>query len=244
MSGSGIYCWNPIIIIDKVESLRLTAFSAANRPLAGQNLVSGSGRPMLVAAGNEGAARQFFQAAALANRKPCPATQRSSNKEATCCSSSIPSATMSEAQSLAQGDHGTASSGPFSEIVRRLTNEAVDFQNIDREPVQVGQARSSPYRSHPGRGGPPALSRFWRRSRLTSGVIHDSALGQLDHQVGRLGFEIARASATSLTRSPCCKCRPEIFTATRRPLPPATQSRQPTSARQASANTQRPSLTI
>ncbi len=78
-----------------------------------------------------------------------------------------------------------ASSGPFSELVRLADERAVDLEDVDGEAVQVGQRRVA---------GAEVVDREAHAERLEAvealevgvGVVHDRALGELDHEVAGL----------------------------------------------------------
>jgi len=212
------------IIIEQAESLKITGLQCGESGRCGQNLgLAAAAGPMLVAAGNEGAADNSSRAAALANRKPCPANAAQLQQEATCCSSSIPSATMSRPSSHRQGDHRH---GPARD---RSPNEADWTSGRFSEYRsgtfwQVGQRGVA--RTESSRRGGPQRFRFWRRSS-------DIGVYMIVLSVSSITKLQARASRSPERRRHPLRDRrvasvvPDIH---RYPqtVPPATQSRQPT----------------
>ena len=118
----------------------------------------------------------------LANRKPWPATQPRSSRVATWLSFSMPSATVSRPSVVAEHHDGAGQFGSAVLLGQPADERAIDLQDVDREPVQVRERRIA-HAEVVDREAHAERLQFAEALQVDLGVLHDRALGQLDHEV-------------------------------------------------------------
>ena len=122
---------------------------------------------------------------APANRNPCPATQPSSSSFAHLLFVLDALGDRFEAERFAEHHHGARELRALVLLGQPADERAVDLQDVDREAVQVGKRRIA-HAEIVDREPHAERLELAEALQVDLGVVHDRALGQLDHQVARV----------------------------------------------------------